>query len=137
MGVIRIQELKKWINDRQLEPYFCVAEDATKITESIQYNPKDNCLDGLSPKLGANGFPLPQQFPARTAADIKRSIDFGEVAPYINLIMAQTQGTVKHPGFCLCNYPAGNKYDYKDILNRWNFLADLFQCEGKCLFSYF
>lgn len=130
MGIVRVRELKEWLVKHELRPNICVSEDLTKITESIQYNPRNNCLDGLSLRLGSNGFPVADQFPAKTAEDIKSSIDSGDVAPYINLIMAQPQGATKHPAFCLSTYPSNNKFNYKHCLNRWNYLTDLFKMEG-------
>lgn len=70
-GVVRVKELKNWLAQRNLKFRVSLAEDLTKITESIQYNPKANCLEGLSPPLGCNGFPKIDQFPARNEFDIK------------------------------------------------------------------
>lgn len=130
MGIIRVQELKKWLTSRSLRLSICVAEDLTKIIESVQYNSKENSLDGLSPPLGCNGFPKIGQFPAKNAIDIISGLEFGVVAPYMNVFMAKAQGCIKQPGFCLSVYPTDNRFDYKPCLNRWDFLTDLCATEG-------
>lgn len=100
-GVLRTQELKEWLIKRDLELRVCVAEDQTKIVESIQYNSKENVLDGLSLPLDCNGFPLENPFSAKNAYEIKKAIDNGEVAAYVNVFMVQPQHIQKTPAFCL------------------------------------
>lgn len=130
-GIIRIQELKQWLNNRGLERKVCVSEDQTKIVQSIQYNSKENCLDGFSLPLGCNGFPKENPYTAKNANDIKSSIDNGEVAPYMNIFMVQPLSQLKSSSFCLNVYPTNNRFNFNHCLQRWNFLKDLFSHEGK------
>lgn len=109
-GVLRVSQLKAWLLKRNLELRVSVAEDQTKITESIQYNEKENCLDGLSLPLGCNGFLKPNPFSAKNAKEIKKSIEEGEVAAYINVFMVQPQTDQKSPGFCLTAYPTNSRF---------------------------
>lgn len=132
-GTIRVLELKGWLLKRGFELRVCVAEDQTKILESVQYNPRFNCLDGFSLPLGSNGFPISNPFSAKNASSIKTSIETGEIAPYINVFMVQPLSISKSPGFCLNVYPTNSRFCFKDCLNRWEFLEDLFRIEGKQL----
>lgn len=113
MGQIRVSQYKKWLFERNI----CVAEDLTKIVECIDYNQRQNSLDGLSLSLGCNGFPLPNQFPAKNAVEIIQGIESGEKAAYMNLCMAKPQGK-NHPGFCISLYPTNNRFNFNDRLNK-------------------
>lgn len=129
-GVLRTNELKQWLIKRDFEPRVCVAEDQTKIIESIQYNPKENVLDGLSLPLGCNGFPLENPFSAKNAFEIKKAIYTGEVAAYVNVFMVQPQHTEKTPAFCLTIYPTNSRFNFSHCLNRWDFLEGIFSKAG-------
>lgn len=136
MGVIRTQKLKQWLLARDYPLEVCVAEDQTKIVESIQYNSKGNYLDGLSIPLGCNGFPIENPFTAKNALDIKLNIEKGSIAPYINVLMVQPQVLEKSPSFCLCTYPTDNKFNYQDCERRWEFLSGVFNHEGILFLSF-
>lgn len=129
-GVLRTQELKQWLIERNLELRVCVAEDQTKIVESIQYNSKENVLDGLSLPLGCNGFPLENPYSAKNAFEIKKAIDTGEVAAYVNVFMVQPQHNQKTPAFCLIIYPTNSRFNFSHCLRRWEFLEGIFSEAG-------
>lgn len=130
MGVIRVSKLKNWLLERKYPLRVCIAEDQTKVVESVQYNSKANCLDGLSPPLGSNGFPIENPYTAKDALDIISSINKGTLAAYVNVFVVQPQVFQKSPGFCLCVYPTDNRFNYHHCLQRWKFLENLLKYEG-------
>lgn len=129
-GVLRTQECKLWLTKRELGFRVCIAEDQTKIVESVQYNSKENVLDGFSLPLGCNGFPLANPYSAKNALEIKRSIDTGEIAAYVNVFMVQPQHIQKSPAFCLSIYPTNSRFNYSHCLHRWEFLEGVFSAAG-------
>lgn len=118
VGVIRTRNLKAWLTNREYSFRVCISEDQTKIVESIQYNSRDNNLDGLSIPLGCNGLPMENPFPAKDALDIKASIEKGNIAAYVNVLMVQPQVLHRSPAFCLCIYPTDNRFNYQHCLKR-------------------
>lgn len=134
VGVIRTMQLKAWLTNRKYPFRVCMSEDQTKVVESIQYNSRENKLDGLSTPLGCNGFPIENPFTAKDALDIKSSIEKGTIAAYVNVFMVQPQVSQKSPAFCLTIYPTDNRFNYQHCLRRWEFLEGVFAHEGSIFF---
>lgn len=70
-GELRCDELKKYLEDRKLEPLVWISEDATRITGRIQYDSATNELIGFVLPLSSNGMPLRGIYPARSAKEIE------------------------------------------------------------------
>lgn len=134
MGAIRVSKLKQWLADREFPFRVCIAEDQTKIIESVQFNSKENYLDGLSAPLGCNGFPIENPFTAKDALDIINNINKGSIAAYVNVFVVQPQVPKRSPAFCLCVYPTDNRFNYQHCLQRWEFLEGLFKYEGELFY---
>lgn len=45
-GIVRHEELAIYLNERSLEPFVCLSEDATRISGIVQYCSKTNQLVG-------------------------------------------------------------------------------------------
>lgn len=129
-GVIRTKKFKHWLTEREYPLRVCVAEDQTKVVESIQYNSRENNLDGLSIPLGCNGFPIENPFTAKDALDIKNSIENGIIAAYVNVFMVQPQTSQRSPSFCLSIYPSDSRFNHQHCLRRWEFLEGVFSHLG-------
>lgn len=70
-GELRCAELKRYLEDRQLEPIVWISEDATRITGRVQYDSATNELIGFVLPLSSNGMPLRGVFQARSAKEIE------------------------------------------------------------------
>lgn len=71
-GVLRTDELLEYLNDLKLPKIVVLSEDATRITNRIQYDPETNQLVGFVLPLGTNGMPIADYNKARSAADMEK-----------------------------------------------------------------
>lgn len=119
-GILRCEELAIYLSERSLDPVVCISEDATRITNRVQYDSKSNQLIGfVLPLKNGNGMPIPFQFPARHADEILSHFSHDHpVSSYINVIMAQPINT-NVPPFCLMLFGSDNKYTSMHVANRW------------------
>lgn len=128
-GVLRIDALLEYLTARQLPKRVALSEDATRITNRIQYDPRTNQLVGFVLPLGENGMPITGSNKARSAAEMEKC--FYDVttsqeknrASYLNVIMAQPLVTGT-PAFCLLLFGTDAKYTSADIAKRWQFIVD-------------
>lgn len=70
-GELRCNELKKYLDERKLEPFVWISEDATRITGRIQYDSVTNELIGFVSPLSTDGMPLRGIYKARSAKEIE------------------------------------------------------------------
>lgn len=124
-SIVRSQELLLFLNERNLEKYVVLSEDATRIVGRVQYDVKTNQIIGfVQPLSKENGLPIPFSFPARNAAEIVRYFTpKNKVSSFVNVIMAQPVGEPSS-SFCLLLFGCDNKYTSEDVSNRWNFVID-------------
>lgn len=129
-GVLRTEELLQYLDDHNVPRVVSLSEDATKITNRVQYDPGSNQLIGFGlPLSKKNGMPIPNSYLARSAAEIEghfydttTGIE-KRTASYINVIMAQPliRGI---PPFCLLIFGTDSKYSSDDVAKRWSFIAN-------------
>lgn len=129
-GVLRSEELLKYLNDHNVPKVVSLSEDATKITNRIQYDLATNQLIGfVLPLDKETGMPMPRSYLARSAAEIEEhfyDIQTGNentTASYVNVVMAQPliRGS---PPFCLLIFGTDSKYTSNDVAKRWSFIAN-------------
>ncbi|KAJ6647847.1 hypothetical protein Bhyg_03070, partial [Pseudolycoriella hygida] len=70
-GVLRIDELIKYLKDRSLQLRISISEDATRITPKVAYDSLTNQLVGFALPLDENGMPLNLSFEAKNACQIQ------------------------------------------------------------------
>lgn len=122
-GQIRCDELLSYLNSRNLPLVVSIAEDATRITNRIQYNKKTNELIGFVLPLNYDGLPIPMTYKAKSAETMHRLFTSKvPVANHMNAIMAQPLGKV--PPFCLLLFGTDTKYTAKQVSKRWKFIVD-------------
>lgn len=122
-GALRIQELVKFIDKTNSENNVWIAEDATRISERLEYDPKTNTIMGFVLPIGGNGLPIPLSFPAESALHIFDIFQHQKPSSYANVIMVQTLGTNPHK-FCLAIYGTDNKFTANDVTSRWKYIVD-------------
>lgn len=127
-GVLRIDELWKYLTDQNLPLYVSISEDQTKITGRVQYDPKTNKIVGfVLPLSKVNGMPITSGNIARSASAIEHcfyNVNTGdEIKPaqYVNAIMAQP--LVKGiPAFCLSIFGSDGTFTSEDVHRRWKYI---------------
>lgn len=128
-GVLRSNELLKYLNDLQLPKIVALSEDATRITGRIQYDPKTNQLIGFVLPLGQNGMPIHDTNKAISASEIEKCFFNTKTgkekkrSSYFNVIMAQPL-VVGIPAFCLLAFGTDATYTSEDIKNRWQYIKN-------------
>lgn len=128
-GVFRTEALLQYLNDHNVPKIVSLSEDATKITNRIQYDFPNNQLTGfVLPLVNESGMPRTGCYLARTAAemeshfyDIETGIE-NSTASYVNVVMAQPliRGI---PPFCLLIFGTDSKYSSSDVAKRWSFIV--------------
>lgn len=128
-GVLRSVELLQYLNHLQLPKIVALSEDATRVTNRIQYDSQTNQLVGFVLPLGENGMPIAGYNKARSAAEIEKCFYNVETcqqkkcASYVNVVMAQPL-VPGIPAFCLLVFGSDAMYNTKDIEKRWQFIKD-------------
>lgn len=93
-GVLRTNELSIYLTNLKLPRIVPLSEDATRITNRVQYDARTNQLVGFVLPLAENGMPNAVINKARSAAEMERcfyDVKTGEEkkrASYLNVVMA-------------------------------------------------
>lgn len=128
-GVPRFEELKIYLNERNMPPIVSLSEDATRIENRVQYDSKKNILVGFVPPLNQNGMPIPLVFKARHTDEIVQHFcNNTPTSTNIITIMAQPIGNA--PSFCLLVFGTKNEFVGEDVARRWNYLTDQLKLIG-------
>lgn len=119
-GVLRITELKKYLEDRHCALAVFISEDATRNVGKVCYNPATNQLIGFVLPLNNNGMPVTNSFPARSAKEIEDHFKNPEntIATMSISVMAQPLNSSISP-FCLTIFSTDNKFVANHVINRW------------------
>lgn len=100
-GILRSEELRYYLDERNLPKVVSISEDATRIVGRIQYNSRTNQIVGFTlPINKQTGMPIPFSFPAKNVAEIIKHFTNGNVSGFLNVIMAQPVDE-NAPQFCL------------------------------------
>lgn len=126
-GVVRSNELLQYLQNQNLLLVVNLSEDATRINGRVQYDIASNQIVGFAPPINEHGMPIPQSFPARSAAEIETYFyDMNnkerQPASLVNVVMAQplAKGV---PAFCILIFSTNGKYTALDVKNRWNYIV--------------
>lgn len=134
-GGLRTEELLQYLTAQKLPKIVALSEDATRITNRIQYDHHTNQLIGFVLPLGENGMPIIGFNKASSAAEIEKcfyDIETGrekKQACYLNVVMAQPLA-VGIPAFCLLIFGSDAKYTSMDVDKRWAFISDELKKKG-------
>lgn len=141
-GVLRVDELLKYLTDLKLPKFVSLSEDATRITDRIQYDAGTNQLVGfVLPLNPENGMPIADYYQATSAARMERC--FFDLATEkarsrsTNVIAIMAQPLKKSiPAFCLLIYGTDSMYTTADIRKRWTYIVDELQKVGIGVISF-
>lgn len=124
-GVLRCEELKKHLIERDLPLLVSLSEDATRVTGKIEYSVRSNTLVGfVLPISTETSMPIPTSYLARSAAEVESHfLNKTSVGHNVNVIMAQPLA-LNEPPFCLLVYCSDNQYPATVIERRWTHIID-------------
>lgn len=122
-GILRSEELQKYLNDRSLPKVVSLSEDATRVVGKVQYCSITNQIVGFTLPINHKiGMPVPFAYPARNADEIMKHFEYGNSSSFLNIIMAQPVVKNESP-FCLLLFGSDSKYSANDVKNRWKFIV--------------
>lgn len=117
-GILRCEELRKYLEERNLPLTVSLSEDATRINGRVQYDVKTNQIVGFAMPIDAQtGMPIAYSFMARNDTEILQHFTSEQTAHFVNVIMAHPLG--KAPPFCLLLFGTNSKYTAEDVSKRW------------------
>lgn len=130
-GVLRSTELKEFLTKRKVPLKVWISEDATRMIPKINYDSNTNQLVGFNLPLNKKGMPITNTYMARNANEIESHFlnDNNSVSSMAYTIMASPLSE-KQPPFCLTLFGTDNKFNFKDVLNRWFYIKDKLKENG-------
>lgn len=122
-GVLRCDELKVYLEERNLPLVVSLSEDGTRIVDRVQYCSVTNQLIGFVPPIHKEtGMPIPFMRPARNSEEIFNHFsNEHSISSFVNVVMAQPIGNA--PPFCLLVFSSNNTYTTNDVMNRFQHIT--------------
>lgn len=128
-GVLRVNELKLYLENKKQPLWVALSEDGTRIENRIQYDRHTNQLIGfVLPLDDHTGMPIPFKYKATNLRQMLKHLNDGTMGHSMNTIMAKPLGNAQP--FCLLIFCTNNRYRAIDVSNRWKFIADELKKEG-------
>lgn len=128
-GILRVDELKLYLQERNQPLWVSLSEDATRIDNRVQYDIHTNQLVGfVLPKDDRTGMPIPFSFKATSARDMLNHLRNETTAYNVNTVMAKPLGN--SPPFCVLVFGSNNGYTAVDVSRRWDFITNKLKGAG-------
>lgn len=128
-GTVDAEGLKAYLVKNGFSLNVVLCEDATKITATAEYDHTTDSITGLVAPLDATGLPQQGLFRASTpykmANDLK-AFPTGNYA-YVQVAIPMTREAAPYVLYHACS---DNKFEYKDVMNRWDYTESLLQRYG-------
>lgn len=116
---LRIEELSIYLDLKKYPNKVWIEEDQTRIKGRIEYWSKTNQVVGFVLPITENGLPAKNCFLATSASTIKDFILNNAMSTYVNVLVAQPMQDGAYP-FCIASYGTINRFDTRQVLNRWD-----------------
>jgi len=133
-GEYRFKELKEFLLERNLPLCVWVSEDGTRVMGKIQYDQISNKVIGFVLPF-ENGMANVNAYLATSANTIGQYFKNNEKANYAYVIMAKPLHE-NAPTFCLSIFGTNNKFNHKDVINRWNTMEKMAEDFGIKILGY-
>lgn len=117
-GKLRVNELLKFLETRNLPKMVFISEDGTKITTRTRYDIERDQIVGLCPKMNGNGMPEIDSFNATSPDVIQQHLKNNERSSIVYVILA-TPIAQKTLSFNLLSFGTNNKFSIEEVLLRW------------------
>lgn len=128
-GKLDVQGLKSYLVNNNLPMAVVLCEDATRITATVEYDYENDSLSGLVAPLDLNGLPQTGCFPAKSPYSIIDDIESYPVGSYAYVQLAVPLSQT-HAPFVLFHCCTDNKFQTKDVINRWKYTEMQLRNEG-------
>lgn len=111
-----------------------ISEDATRITSKIEYNSSSNKIVGFVMPF-KNGMAEVDAFLATSAYAIGSYFQTNTKADYAYIIMAKPLENAAPP-FCLSVFGTDNRFNFSDVIDRWDIMNKLAEDSGIKILGY-
>lgn len=130
----RFNQLKNFLEKNKLPLCVWISEDATRITGKIEYDSISNKVVGFVMPFD-NGLAKSDAFVGTSAYEIGKYFQTNIKADYAYIIMAKPLED-SAPSFCLCVYGTDNRFNYSDVITRWDVMDKLAKDVGITILGY-
>lgn len=136
-GVLRVDELKTYLEERNVPLIVWIAEDATRNVGKVCYDSATNELVGFVPPLDEHGMPVLHLFSARNALEIENHFinTKNTIGTLAYIITAQALSELVPP-FILTLFSTDNKFTSLNVRNRWEFIHHELGKKGIDVYGY-
>lgn len=123
-GECRFNDLREFLDKRNLPRFICVSEDATRITGRIQYKKDDNEVVGfVLPLNQTTSMPESHHFKATSFDTIENYFNEETRSNLLYTFIAQTLQK-DSPSFCFNLFGTNNSFTYLDVLKRRKYITE-------------
>lgn len=120
-GVLRSEELSKYLTEMNAPKQIWLSEDASGIISRVSYHSPSNNLVGLVLPLDENGMPIRDSFIPTNVAEIQQQMN-SPLSTLVYLVMAQPMKK-DIPPFVLTVFGTNNTFKAADIMRRWQYIV--------------
>lgn len=104
-----------------------ISEDATRISNRVEYDSDSNQLFGLQPELDMiTGLTKQNFFKISTPSNFLSMLTEYRSAPYLQVVTAKPM-TIGSPARIIAVFPTDNRYTTQIVISRWNEFKKLFK----------
>lgn len=128
-GLLRIGDLKEFISTRRYPSRVWISEDATSISNRVEYDPKSNQVVGHILPRNQNGMLKCLSFEAKSAKAIGEIFENNKKSSLLNVYMAQPNDKHASP-FCLMAYGTDGSSNFEEVLKRWSTISQSVEQNG-------
>uniref|UniRef100_A0A1X7USD2 PHD-type domain-containing protein n=1 Tax=Amphimedon queenslandica TaxID=400682 RepID=A0A1X7USD2_AMPQE len=120
-GHFRFDQLLQHLHKYNAPLLVTVAEDATRIVKTVEYDPSSNICVGFMLPNNDKGIPIIDSFTVSTFNDIEKYFTTATICSYAYVFTVQPlkEGS---PSFCLGCIGSNNKFTALDVLHRWQYI---------------
>lgn len=128
-GVLDIAGLKKYLEDNGYPLAVALCEDGTRITAATEYDCVQDSIRGLVAPFNVHGLPVQDVFVAATPHKMMEDLKNYSLGNYgyVQIALPLVNGAAPYVLYHACS---DNKFEYRDVLNRWKYTEDLLRREG-------
>jgi hypothetical protein len=134
-GYFRFNEVVEHLHKHQAPFIVTVAEDATRIIKTVDYDAYTNTCVGFVLPNDDKGMPIMDSFTVSSFQDIESYFLSETIAKYAYIFTVQPlkEGA---PSFCLGCIGTNNKFTAHDVLNRWRYIQSELSTRGVTVINF-
>ncbi|KAK4887007.1 hypothetical protein RN001_003278 [Aquatica leii] len=135
-GVVRIDQLKVFLEKRNLPMKVFISEDQTSIIQRAEYDSSSNKMIGFVADINEkSGFPKNDMFVVNKLTDIQAAFSQRTKAKNVYVFIAQPLKD-KAPPLLLTAFGTDNKFNSEQVMKRWKFIKQAAEQQGVEVLGY-